>query len=140
MTRGRSSCRGGGEAPPVQRGNEAAAVAGGDHDYFPADAAFLEERGELGGAQVRQLHAVLVQAELVVVRAVAGEEEEQDVLLAVHARGERLERLADAGGGGHRRRGDGVAAVDERDGAAGGAEAAGGVGVARYTTPRAGRP
>src|SRR5262249_33160021 len=55
---------------------------------------------------------------------VAGEEEEQDVLLAVHPRRDRLERLADARHRGHRRGRDGAAAVDERDRAARGAEAA----------------
>ena len=72
-----------------------------------------------------ELHAALVKHELVVLRAVARHEEEEDALVADHARGDGLQRGADARHDGHRLRGEGGATVDERHGAAGGAEALG---------------
>src|SRR5437868_15187890 len=48
----------------AQRLDEAAGIAGGDHDHFPADAAFLEESAELLLREIAQLHRVLLQREL----------------------------------------------------------------------------
>ena len=74
--------------------------------------------------QAAQIHRVLVQPELVVLGAVAGEVQEQDVVVAFHARGDGLDRLADGGHRRHRRRAGGAAAVDQDQRAAARAEIA----------------
>src|SRR6185503_594596 len=79
----------------AQRLDEAARIAGGDDDHLPADAALLQQAPKLARRQVAQRHVVLPQRELVLAVAVAGDKEEQDVLIAVHARGNGLQRLAD---------------------------------------------
>jgi hypothetical protein len=73
---------------------KAAGVAGRDHHTSSGCRFSRSSRPSSAAGQVGQVHAVLVEHQLVLARAMAGEEHEQDVLAAIHARAERGERFA----------------------------------------------
>jgi hypothetical protein len=106
----------------LERRDETAGVAGGNHDDFVAVFQRRHHRRQFVARQVGQLHAWLVEHQLMFMGAVAGQVDKHQIFGA-GALGQGLHGAAQAFAGRHRAVGDMVAVVDQADLPAG-AEAA----------------